>query len=97
MIPRRTISSVDIHIKIGSHHLGQGNVFTPVCHSVHGVCVDLPTPLNADPLDADPPPRYGQQAGGTHPTRMRIIYASDFWDENLMFKAYHWRVQFRLL
>ena len=41
--------------------LGQGNIFTPVCHSVH-------TPIR------HPPPRdttgYGQQEGGTHPTLM---------------------------
>ena len=34
--------------------LGQGNAFTPVCHSVWGV---YPTSLDVDPLplDADPP------------------------------------------
>ena len=32
--------------------LGQGNVFTPVCHSVHrGRHAD---PLDTDPIDADP-------------------------------------------
>ena len=42
---------------------GQGNIFTPVCHSVHrgeeGVCLsacwDTPLPLGADPPGADPP------------------------------------------
>ena len=36
--------------------LGQGNVFTPVCHSAP------PPELNTT--------GYGQQAGGTHPTGM---------------------------
>ena len=49
--------------------LGQGNIFAPVCHSVHkGVCLSacwdtLPHPLVADPLlVADPPP------GSRHPS-----------------------------
>ena len=66
--------------------LRQCNVFTPVCHSVHGGVV-CNTPLWADPpgqtrlpSGADtprqtPPPTqcmlaYGQQAVGTHPTGM---------------------------
>ena len=60
--------------------LRQGNVFTPVCHSVHREC--LPhcmlayTPFRQNPpwADTPPPPRqtppYGQQAAGTHPTGM---------------------------
>ena len=61
--------------------LGQGNVFTPVCHSVHGgrgvvcliACWHTP-PSRQNPPWADTPPRqtspYGQQAGGTHPIGM---------------------------
>ena len=75
--------------------LGQGNIFTPVCHSVHGggsasVHDGIPPfpPDQASP-DQSPPPkpgtpprtrhppgaehagRYGQCAGGTHPTGMQ--------------------------
>ena len=58
--------------------LGQGNVFTPVCHSVHwgeGGLDTEPPPGWADPPWmqtpwADPPTRYGQQAGDIHPTGM---------------------------
>ena len=38
--------------------LGQGNVFTLVCHSVHRGSAQHPhgqTPLDVDPLGADPP------------------------------------------
>ena len=43
--------------------LGQGNAFTPVCHSVWGVyptSLDVdPLPLDADLPDVDPPtPRF---------------------------------------
>ena len=55
--------------------LRQGNVFTPVYHSVHrGVCH---TPPWADiPLGQTPPPvqcmlGYGQHTGGTHSTGMQ--------------------------
>ena len=57
-------------VKARKRSLGQGNVFTPVCHSVHGGCI-LPTsradthpdrhpslgryPLWADPPQADTP------------------------------------------
>ena len=63
--------------------LRQGNVFTPVCSSVHrGVCHPSPGqtppgrhPPGQKPPQADTPPAqcmlgYGQQAGGTHPTGM---------------------------
>ena len=72
--------------------MGQGNVFTHVCHSVHrGVLPHTPpgrhfpwaeTPGQALPLGRhswegtpDSPAecivRYGQQAGGAHPTAMQ--------------------------
>ena len=64
--------------------LGQGNVFTSVCDSVHREGVSAPlyagihTPLANTPK-ADTPPSsdtmgYGQQAGGTHPTGMHTCY-----------------------
>ena len=52
--------------------LWEGYVFTCVCDSVHGGGVPASVPPGAD----TPPPRavhagrYGQQAGGTHPTGM---------------------------
>ena len=51
--------------------LGQGNIFAPVCHSVHGGGV----PGQVHPPGKYTPGavhagRYGQQAGGTHPTGM---------------------------
>ena len=70
--------------------LGQGNVFTPVCHSVHGGCLPLGagvTPLNTPPghtpLDNPrththpghiPPGEMAIEAGGTHPTGMHSCY-----------------------
>ena len=59
----------------------QGNAFTRVCHSAHGGLYLLPhrtdppegrAPLKADPLirQSTTPQRYGQPAGGTHPTVM---------------------------
>ena len=76
--------------------LGQGNIFTPVCHSVHrgGICLSAcwdTTPRNHAPPGAmqhplqtmhhqHPTPgaehagRYGQCAGGTHPTGMQSCF-----------------------
>ena len=78
--------------------LGQGNIFTPVCHSVHkgGVPGQVPpSPGQVHPPGTPPgrftpggrytsgrytPPgavhagRYGQQAGGTHPTGMHSCF-----------------------
>ena len=78
--------------------LGQGNVFTGICDSVHGGCVPqcmlgyhlpphTPPQEQTPPWEqtppapgADPPSRppsakhagrYGQRAGGTHPTGMQ--------------------------
>ena len=60
---------------------GQGNIFTPVCHSVQRGGGGLPQcmlgyhPPGADtPPGPDPPgkqtPAYGLRAAGTHPTGM---------------------------
>ena len=67
--------------------LGQGNIFTGVCDSVHreGLpqCMlgyhtpSLPPGSGRHPPDQAPPPeaehtgRYGQRAGGMHPTGMQ--------------------------
>ena len=58
--------------------LGQGNIFAPVCHSVHRGEVPGQVPPQAGthpPWQVHPPGavhagRYGLQAGGTHPTGM---------------------------
>ena len=57
--------------------LGQGNIFAPVCHSVHGGSTwagTLPGRYRS-PRAGTPPNQcmlgYGQQAGGTHPTGMQ--------------------------
>ena len=57
--------------------LQQGNVFTPVCHSVHR---GWQTPLLGRPPMQTPPctvhaGRYGQQAGGMHATGMHTCLA----------------------
>ena len=49
--------------------LRQGNVFTPVCHSVHGGGGQTPL-LGRHPLTAQCMLEYDQQAGGTRPTGM---------------------------
>ena len=74
--------------------LGQGNIFAPVCHSVHrGICLSAfwdttpprsrYLPRDQVPPGADPPGRppyavhagrYGQQAGGMHPTAMQSCW-----------------------
>ena len=70
--------------------LWQGNVFTPVCHSVHGGICHTPSPGQTPPRQTPSPGQtpplaqcmlgYGQQAGGTHPTGMHscIHIVSDF-------------------
>ena len=55
--------------------LRQGNVFTPVCHSVHRGGLPYP-PGQTPPWTGTPSPAqcmlgYDQQAGGTHPTGMQ--------------------------
>ena len=61
--------------------LGQGNVFTPVCHSVHRMGMSVPTTLwwmgrpPSPELEADTLPvltsSVATKAGGTHATGMR--------------------------
>ena len=66
-------------------NLGQGNVFTPVCHSVHrGVCirgVHGGGGLHPGGLGRPPAPSettgYGHRLGGTHPTGMRSCQERD--------------------
>ena len=65
-----------------ANNVCEGYVFTRVCHSVHGggdiwLSAWWDTPPGADtPSQEQTPPgvvhagRYGQQAGGTHPTGM---------------------------
>ena len=51
---------------------GQGNIFAPVCHSVHrgeGVSASVHAGIPPPPQDQTPP-AYGQRAAGTHPTGM---------------------------
>ena len=81
-----------IFITARKRSLGQGNIFTPVCHSVHGgsasVHAGIPPPRPCPPGIMHPPGpcnppgtmhppgtehagRYGQRAGGTHPTEMQ--------------------------
>ena len=64
--------------------LGQGNVFTPVCHSVHrealcpgGLCPGVSVQggsrsVRGDTPDRDPPVR--SRAGGTHPTGIHSCF-----------------------
>ena len=48
---------------------GQGNIFTPVCHSVHrgGVCLSYQTPPSRHPPGADTPPREQTPPGADTP------------------------------
>ena len=74
--------------------LGKGNIFAPACHSVHrgggvcrSACWDTTPQEQTFPPDQTPPPgtvhagRYGQQAGGMHPTGMqscRLLFSNYF-------------------
>ena len=59
--------------------LGQGNVFTPVCNSVHGGCLPL-CMLGRHPWADTPSPSdttgYGQHVGGTHSKEMYTCLTS---------------------
>ena len=71
--------------------LGQGYVFTRVCDSVQGGCLpqcmlgytppeQTPPPGSRHPEQTPPlgpvhDGRYGQQAGGTHPTGMPYLFS----------------------
>ena len=54
--------------------LGQGNIFTPVCHSVHRGCLVLGVPgprgLPGERGCVWRPPGMATAVGGTHPTGM---------------------------
>ena len=57
---------------------GQGNIFTPVCHSVHRGG-GIPQGTKADPLPEQTPSgkqtlSYGLREAGTHPTGMHSCY-----------------------
>ena len=110
--------SVGVNIDISleflppANEVGEGYVFTTVCHSVHrgGVCLsacwgrpprEQTPPGNRQPPEQTPPPpeqappcavhagRYGQQAGGTHPTGMHTcsqmfsLNIAEFSDKNI--------------
>ena len=55
--------------------LGQGNVFTDICDSVHGGGVPGPRGVSA-PAGGwwRPPPRMATAAGGRHPTGMHSCF-----------------------
>ena len=66
--------------------LGQGNVFTGVCDSVHGGCLPQ-CMLGYHPPEQNPTrkqtPAYGQRAAGTHPTGMHScqeLFQAKSWD-----------------
>ena len=66
----------------------EGNVFTPVCHSVHRGCI--PACIGADtlsgqtppwsdtPLGRHHPPQTATPADGTHPTVMHTCFTNSF-------------------
>ena len=61
--------------------LGHGNIFAPVCHSVHrggNTWAGTPPGRYSPPLGQVSPHQcmlgYGQQAGGTHPTGMHSCF-----------------------
>ena len=57
--------------------LGQGNVFTPVCDSVHG---GVSTPLHAAPPRADTP-------GQTHPPPQILRDTVNMWAVRILMKC----------
>ena len=58
--------------------LGQGNIFTNVCHSVQGWGDLHPGGSASRGVGQNPPQSdtmaYGQRAGGTHPTGMHSYF-----------------------
>ena len=59
--------------------LREGNVFTPVCHSVHRGKVYTPgktlSPLGRHPPSGQtPPPEMATEAGGAHPTGVQSCF-----------------------
>ena len=60
--------------------LGHGNIFAPVCSQWEGVPGQVHAPGQVHPpgqihpLSAVHAGRYGQHAGGTHPTGMQSCY-----------------------
>ena len=90
-IPRDADNEWTVHILLEcmlvttrKRSLGQGNIFTSLCHSVHkggGVPGQVPPspgqvhhPPRYTPPGAVHAGRYGQQAGGTHPTGMHSCF-----------------------
>ena len=72
VIIRKTLQ---ILVTTRKRSLGQGNIFTPVILSTGGGGVGRYTPgTRYTPLRAVHAGRYGQQAGGTHPTGMHSCF-----------------------
>ena len=84
--------------------LGQGNIFTVVCDSVHGggsvsVHAGIPPPprtRQAPPGTRQTPPpraehtgRYGQRAGGMHPTGMQSSFTLGYHPQNCLLTRQH--------
>ena len=85
--PHRKLLTL-ILITARKRSLGQGNIFTPVCHSVHrgdlvreGGCLvqGVPAPGVSGPRGGAwwRPPRTATAAGGTHPTGMHSCINSN--------------------
>ena len=75
--------------------LGQGNVFTPVCHSVHGGRAGLHPGGRVSAfwgvgvgVGHTPLMGYGQRAGGTHPTGMHP-FGFEIFEIRQIFLAVH--------
>ena len=103
--------------------MGQGNVFTPVCHSVPRDVwpeqttpwADTPPGRHPFPLRRHPPGqtppwpdtpqadtpsvqcmlRYGQQAGGTHPTGMQSCFSLNLKDISCVIYSFYEKRAFR--
>ena len=78
--------------------LGQGNVFTSICHSVH----EGGGSASGGEGWADPPPPsdttgYGQRAGGTHPIGMHSCNLNMILVEGRREKMTYYRIDFSVL